>query len=354
VTSAKRDAVNEIFGELITASTTVEDFVVTSDQIRASSIGYVRIQGDPDFYNGSNLAEVCITIHAYTTNEDRRMFVPEQITKRHCVTDDNLTTNALKEFAKEEVVVQALTDYEPNLKKREREKLLRLLQRIQYSESGFIPETETYCVTVSGDIVPIEVVAFIEEQYNEPENGMNFSHSEKPENKNFISSFSQMQQASASNSYTKISNRDNIISIEVPKSWSEVSDRKWIWKEKPVGIQLVATTDLDSFINNWDTLGVFFGVSSTLVKSSTPQIVLDGVDYSDDCTYKGRKEISNSDYTGFFDVWSDCDGGETLAVITSVVPETQEYIVLAEIFISGETEMSIVDHIMNNFVVTLQ
>jgi hypothetical protein len=56
VTSAKRDAVNEIFGELITASTTVEDFVVTSDQIRASSIGYVRIQGDPDFYNGSNLA----------------------------------------------------------------------------------------------------------------------------------------------------------------------------------------------------------------------------------------------------------------------------------------------------------
>jgi len=40
--SAKRVAVNELFGELITAATAVEDFVVTSDQIRASSLGLVR------------------------------------------------------------------------------------------------------------------------------------------------------------------------------------------------------------------------------------------------------------------------------------------------------------------------
>jgi len=53
---AKRLAVNELFGELIAASTAVKDFVVTSDQIRASSVGFVRLEGNVEYRNGSSLA----------------------------------------------------------------------------------------------------------------------------------------------------------------------------------------------------------------------------------------------------------------------------------------------------------
>lgn len=53
LTNAKRQAVNQIFGELIAGSTAVETFVVTSDQIQASSLGYVRIKGDPSISTAS-------------------------------------------------------------------------------------------------------------------------------------------------------------------------------------------------------------------------------------------------------------------------------------------------------------
>lgn len=44
--NAKRLAVNELFGELITSTTLVENFTLTADQIKSSSIGFVRIDGD--------------------------------------------------------------------------------------------------------------------------------------------------------------------------------------------------------------------------------------------------------------------------------------------------------------------
>jgi len=160
--SVKRDAVNELFGELLTAATAVEDAIVTSDQIRTSSIGFVRVEDTPSFYNGDSLAEVCVTIKGYATAEDRQQFVPIQLDKRHCVTDATLTTSEIKEFARQEVIVQALLDYEPKLKDKARSELLKLIQRIAYLESDFVTDTETYCVQATGFILPIEVVAYIE------------------------------------------------------------------------------------------------------------------------------------------------------------------------------------------------
>ena len=58
-------AVNQIFGELIAGSTAVENFVVTSDQIQASSLGYVRIEDDPEYFDGVNLGEVCVKVCTY-------------------------------------------------------------------------------------------------------------------------------------------------------------------------------------------------------------------------------------------------------------------------------------------------
>jgi len=164
LTSAKREAVNEIFGEILTASTDVENYVVTNDQIRTSSIGYVRLEGNASFYNGDNLAEVCVTIRAYATEDDFVKFEPLELVKRNCVTDAKLTTSALTAYAKEEAIYQALLDYDRKLDGKDRNIVLQLMQRIEYIESGFIPDTETYCVQVSGYVVPVEVIAFLESE----------------------------------------------------------------------------------------------------------------------------------------------------------------------------------------------
>jgi len=162
LTHAKRLAVNELFGELLAASTDVENFVVTSDQIRTSSVGFIRLEGAIDYHNGSNFVEGCVTIHAYATEQDREKFQPVKLTKRHCAADAKLTTRELADFTKEEVIVQALLDYDRRLEQRDRSELLRLMQRVNYLESGFISETETYCVRAEGYVVPIEIISLLE------------------------------------------------------------------------------------------------------------------------------------------------------------------------------------------------
>lgn len=156
----KRQAVSEFFGELISASTAVENFVVTSDQIQASSLGFVRIFGDPHYFNGANLAETCVTIQAYVTEADRAQFEPVVVTKRLCLANSDLAAEALASLVKKEVVIQALYDYDPDLQAADRAYLPSLMQRITFSESGFLQDTATYCVAMEGFVTPVEVLAF--------------------------------------------------------------------------------------------------------------------------------------------------------------------------------------------------
>lgn len=68
--NSKREAVSELFGELITSFSKVEDFRLTQDKIRASSAGFVRIKGTPTFFQGKNFGEVCVKVNAYAKEED--------------------------------------------------------------------------------------------------------------------------------------------------------------------------------------------------------------------------------------------------------------------------------------------
>ncbi|MFZ4661307.1 MAG: hypothetical protein ACOYNY_30130 [Caldilineaceae bacterium] len=163
--AAKREVINELFGEMIVASTAVENFVVTSDQIRTSSIGFVRVDGNAEFFNGKGFAEVCVTIQAYITDEDRAKFNPERLENKYCDADDNLTTPELIAYVKDEAIIQELTEYNPKLKGIDRDSLLQLVQKVTYLESGFLADAPTtYCVKFEGYVVPVEIIAFLEEE----------------------------------------------------------------------------------------------------------------------------------------------------------------------------------------------
>lgn len=159
---AQRMAVNELFGELIVSSTEVENQVLTSDQILASSIGLIRLEGNVSYFNGNNLAEVCVTIRAYVTSKDREKFAPYRLTKRVCVTNQDLTTKQLIELSKYNAIMEALVDYDRRLEQIDPAVVLRLLKQVEFSESGFVPETETYCNRVEGYVMPIEVMTLVD------------------------------------------------------------------------------------------------------------------------------------------------------------------------------------------------
>ena len=179
--NAKLAAVNELFGELIAASTAVENAVVTSDEIRLSSIGFVRIQGNgARYFNGENFGESCVEINAYVTAEDRKKFEPLAIEKRKCVTEPSMGIGEIKPYAQKQAVLSALIDYNRKLEQVDPETVLKLLQQVQYSDQRFIPDTETYCVRVAGKISPIEVLALL----NSPAPSPIQSENSKPEKQN--------------------------------------------------------------------------------------------------------------------------------------------------------------------------
>ena len=158
--NAKRDAVNELFGELIKSFTKVENFKLTEDKIRASSAGFVRIKGNPAYYQGKNLGELCVRIEAYAKDEDFEKFKPKILTKKSCVAEGDVKT--IKGRTQEKAKLEALIDYDQTLQKYPPKHILPLLHEIKFLESGFISSTSVYCVKVRGLVYPIEIAALTE------------------------------------------------------------------------------------------------------------------------------------------------------------------------------------------------
>lgn len=159
LSNAKRVAVNEFFGEFITSFTKIDNFSLTEDKIRASSAGFIRIKGNPVYKNGSDFSETCVTIDAYVTKEDKEKLRPIKISKKYCDSDSNLTTRQLKNHVKEQAIIVALTEYDRKLEGQNKDRLLPLVHQVKNIESGFIPDTETYCSEFEGTIYPIEILS---------------------------------------------------------------------------------------------------------------------------------------------------------------------------------------------------
>jgi hypothetical protein len=158
---AKKSAVEELFGEFIRSISKVENFSLTSVDIEASSMGFIRVKGDPVYYQGENLGEICVKIEAYVTPEDLDKFKPKQIVKKVVVADPNLTLKQVEEEAKKKAKISALVEYDERLKGLKDEFLLPLVHEVNYSDAHFIEGTTAFSINMTGMIYPIEILTII-------------------------------------------------------------------------------------------------------------------------------------------------------------------------------------------------
>ncbi len=158
--NAKRDAVSELFGELIKSFTKVEHGTLTEDKIKAASAGFVRIKGNPTYYQGKNLGELCVKIEAYAKDADFEKFKPKILTKKSCLAEGNVKT--IKIRTEKKAKLEALVDYDKTLQKYSEKQILHLLHEVKFLESGFISSTSVYCVKARGLIYPIEIATLTE------------------------------------------------------------------------------------------------------------------------------------------------------------------------------------------------
>ncbi len=152
--------------------------------------------------------------------------------------------------------------------------------------------------------------------------------------------------------YTTISDRTGILSLEVPTEWEDVESGDWLRDEEAVGIRLVAATDVDEFYAKWGYPGVIFSFSQSLAGEYTPEELLDTVQYSNSCIHDGRNEIPDGFFTGVYDIWEECTAEENGAIVMALVPETEAYILLLEIYMASAADLDALDRILDTFVVT--
>ena len=88
-----------------------------------------------------------------------KKFNPVSITKRACSTDSGSSARDLKILAEKNAITTALVEYERRLSELDEDLLLRLMRQVTFSESGFVPETETYCTRATGTVYPIDIIA---------------------------------------------------------------------------------------------------------------------------------------------------------------------------------------------------
>lgn len=166
ITIAKREAVGELFGEMIRSFTSIEDFQLKKDRIEAHSSGLIRLKGVPEFRNGKGFGEICVKIIAYITDEDIVRFKPRKVRKKVCISDPRLSLGEVRKTAEQQARLQAVRDYEPELEHIKDDIVLTLIHEAKTDSAGFIPETTAYCVTASGIIYPIELMAVTETASN--------------------------------------------------------------------------------------------------------------------------------------------------------------------------------------------
>jgi len=156
---AKNALIDDLFNQL----------VLNNDQksprmqraaIRKQFSKSVQILPNIEYQNGSNFGEVCVTIRGNVSSETMLQYRPFSIKKHYCFFDENITLKTLKLKTKQQAILQALYDYNEQLRGKKTEDLLGLAHNITYGNTGFSSSEEKYCVDVSFEVSPVEVNIF--------------------------------------------------------------------------------------------------------------------------------------------------------------------------------------------------
>ncbi len=155
--------------------------------------------------------------------------------------------------------------------------------------------------------------------------------------------------------YTTLTDETAALTMEVPADWSDVDTGCcWAVNDQELGPQISAAPDLQSYIDTWNTPGVFFAASSKLVQEY-PENTVDQIinqeryDFSNQCDSGQRYNYDDGVYVGKEDVWSNCGG--TGAEFHNIIarPEDKSFVVVVQIALIDDADFDAYERIIDSF-----
>jgi hypothetical protein len=159
------------------------------------------------------------------------------------------------------------------------------------------------------------------------------------------------QSPSAYSGYTRVTDNEDKITMQVPVEWNDIETGKWTYTGRTMGVFVAASGDLGNFYSTRSQPGVLIGVSHALAGAYGKEGLLDleKRDHGRSCLYKGRFDFQNPFYVGQYDQYTNCTSGTPNLLVFTTASADQKYLILLRITIVSEADLEAVDTILSTF-----
>ena len=155
--------------------------------------------------------------------------------------------------------------------------------------------------------------------------------------------------------YTYMLVEDPAVSVLMPDEWDDAVSDDWIVDDEAIGLLFNASPDLDGFNSGWETPGLSFYSAQVGDDPLRPVEALESNDFSDSCTYSDRVQhrhtIYGITYSGAYDIWVDCDGGDNAFVVLAALSEPADHLVLLYFLATDDADVEAFDVVSSSFYV---
>ncbi|MEM7802163.1 MAG: S1C family serine protease [Chloroflexota bacterium] len=226
--------------------------------------------------------------------------------------------------------------------------IITRLQNLVLSTDGTMAD---YCDILrthdADDVLSVEVLRFATEEVLEGQiNGRELEQAFS-----FATAIDMVEtsdpNATSYSEYVSVTDDSNSLIINVPAAWVDVDGSAWTNEGSVIGPSISASFNLDSFYNTWESPGVFFAAVDN-PNVTTPE-ALDLFDYSSDCVYDSRSSYDDSVFIGQYDLWENCGGIGTVALVLASQPIGGNELVVVLVAARSEADFEALDNILSSF-----
>ena len=163
--------------------------------------------------------------------------------------------------------------------------------------------------------------------------------------------FNLAQSPSTYSGYTRVTDNEEKITMQVPVEWNDIETDKWTYRGRNVGVYVAASTDLGKFYAHRSQSGIFIGVSHALQSAYGKEglLGLEKRDLSNRCRYKGRLDYQNLFYTGQYDQYSNCTMGAPNLLVFTTTSADQKSVIMLQIVVVSQADLEAANRILSSF-----
>jgi len=151
--------------------------------------------------------------------------------------------------------------------------------------------------------------------------------------------------------YMTVTDNSRSIQVDIPREWDQINGESW-GSERVLGATVSASSNLQRY-NSYSAPGVFFGASKVLLEAyrdDLPGLINTfSTDYINNCTFDERKPYERSPYVGIIDIYRNCGGTSTTAVVLAAVPSDGSFIILLTVQAVNDADLEALNHVLDNF-----